>query len=810
MAAPGTRHSYPTRDKGRPLSRYGCTNHVILTGSGKPCPARELQLSLCATGASTESVPYGSTNVLCCETPFGTLALTTGSGLHVGSYAMQRLSEGEYVTERLAAGQPPFTDADVLALLDPRSIAVMGASADPAKAGGRPISYMRHLGFTGQIYPVNPNRSEVGGLRCYPSLGDIPEPVDLCVLAVPAEQVESSLKECAECGVKGAIVFASGFAEVGNDGRKRQDRIRKTALDNDIALVGPNCMGFVNFRTGAAPTFTTALERGKDMRPGQIAFVTQSGAVGAFVLGLAQDQSVGLSHFITTGNESVLGFAEYATALLQDPTTRVIAGYLEGLPGESLVRVAQSALAADKPLVIMKVGTSAAGAAASVAHTGKLVGSDQVYASVFRQFGIARAESLEELLDFSSALATERRPDGARVGIVSISGGAAILMADWCERLRLPMADFSGATLARLRRCLPWFGAVGNPVDTTGRPLWDEGMLEEAIAAVADDPGVDMVLCHVGLAPGSAQRLSAEIVRAASGTKKPLLVTWLRENESEPQQALRRAQVPVFVDPVRMTRAASVLVAYATAKRHQATREPELPSMPGLPAGTVVTEHTAKLWLADCGLRGPREEVVTSASEAVSAAQEIGFPVCAKLLSPDVPHRSELGGVRLNLRTADDVSHAFAEVVAASPVGAHVEGVLISEQVENGIELIVSGFRDSNFGPCILCGIGGIHAELFSDTAVRLAPVDPEGAREMLASLRGSALISGSRGGKPADIMAASSIISRVSALIAQCPPEITAIEINPLVVYPEGKESVVLDALITRGESPRGEFPRS
>jgi acyl-CoA synthetase (NDP forming) len=694
-------------------------------------------------------------------------------------------------------------EARLRSMLNPASIAVVGASEDPTKAGGRPLRYLEQLGYDGVIYPVNPSRATVRGLPCYPSLGALPGPVDLCVLAVSAGLIEQSLRDCAAAGISSVIVFASGFAEVGDEGRERQGSLRRIAADHDIALMGPNCLGFVNFGSGAAATFTTALE-GRSLPPGRIAFVSQSGAVGAFVLGLAADQGVGFSHFITTGNEAVLGFADYAGALLDDQGTAVIAGYLEGVDGRRLIHLGRRALAAGKPLVLMKVGTSTAGAAASAAHTGKLVGSDGVYSAAFRQFGITRAESVEQLLDFSLVLASGRRPAGRRVGVVSISGGAAILIADWCERLGLDMARFGDATSARLRAVLPWFGSSGNPVDTTGRPLWDEGMLGEALSAVAADPDVDLVLCHVGLAPDTTVRIAAEIEQAARGTGKPVLVTWLPENDPAPQQSLRDAGVPLFIDPVRMTRAAGALADYAEAARRQADSgcapragSPAAGSPAAEPpAGRIITEQAAAGWLRQQGLTVPRGALARTEDEAVAVAREIGYPVCAKLLSPDVPHRSDVGGVKLDLRTAPQVAEAFAAVVAAVP-GARVDGVLITEQFPAGLELIVSGFRDPDFGPCVLCGIGGVLAEVLDDTVIRLAPVTAGDGREMLASLRGAALLTGPRGSEPVDVTAAAAAIARVSELIASCPADVTAIEINPLAVYPTG--AVVLDALITR-----------
>lgn len=687
------------------------------------------------------------------------------------------------------------------ALLSPRSVAVVGASADPGKAGGRPLHYMLQLGYQGDLYPVNPNRDEILGLRAYPTLADVPAVPDLCVIAVPAEAVEGYVEECARLGVRAAIVFASGYAETGPEGRTRQERLRTLALEHGIALAGPNCLGLVNVRSGVAPTFTTALERRSHLEPGSIAFVSQSGAVGAFLLGMIQDAALGISHFVTTGNEAALGFVDYARHLIGDPETRVIAGYLEGVDGRELVAVGEAARTAGKPLVLMKVGSSAAGAAASAAHTGKLAGADAVYDAVFRRYGIARAQSLDELLDFSRALSAPRLPDGAGVGIVSTSGGAAILIADWCERTGLEVVDLAPSTADRLRDVLPWFAGGRNPVDTTGRPLWDEEMLHDTLAAVAADPSVELVLCHVGLAPGPGRRIAAEFLRAASETEKPFFACWLPEIDPEPHAALRAAGVPIFSDPVRMTKAAAETVRYERARRRARSTAAAPAVQEPLPDGDVLAEHEATPWLARHGLRTTAQRVVQSQAEAVAAAEELGFPVCLKLVSPDVVHRSDIGAVQVGITAPTEVSAAYSAILAAATEHAptaQIAGILVQEMVDHtGVELIVSGFRDATFGPCVLCGVGGVLAEVLRDTVIRPAPVGEAEAREMLEELRGAALLHGPRGTAPVDIDAAASAVATVSALIAGAGADVETIEINPLLVGTSS--ATVLDALITR-----------
>lgn len=690
------------------------------------------------------------------------------------------------------------------ALLDPRSVAVVGASSDAGKAGGRPLHYMLQTGYDGALYPVNPHRSEVLSLRAYPSLADLPEVPDLCVIAVPVDHVEQYLVQCGELGVRAAIVFASGYAETGDEGRARQQRLQQIAVAYGMAVAGPNCLGLVNARTGAAPTFTTALERRPHLEQGPISFVSQSGALGAFLLGMIQDEELGITHFVTTGNEAVLDLSDYVRYMLEDDQTRVIAGYLEGADGARLISVFGAALAQAKPLVLMKVGSSSAGAAASVAHTGKLVGVDAVYDAVFRRYAVTRAQSLDELLDFSRALAMNRLPAGSGVGIVSTSGGAAILLADWCDRLGLDVVKLAPATTERLEAALPWFAGRRNPVDTTGRPLWEPEMMHDTLAAVAADPAVDVVLCHVGLAPGPGRRIADELVRAAEAAGKPILVCWLREIDPEPHAELRRHGIPAFSDPVRMTRAAAATVDYARARGIALeVAAPEPLTVGAVPDGKVVSEHAARGWLVDHGLPGLDEAVATSPPAAVAAAERIGYPVCLKVLSADVTHRSDIGAVRLGLTGPAEVTRAYGEIVAAVDrhvPGARIDGMLVMEQIAtDGVELIVSGFRDAAFGPCVLCGIGGILAEVMRDTVIRPAPVGAAEARSMVEELRGAALLDGPRGTPASDVEAAAAAIARLSALMAGADPDVDTIEINPLLVLADGAGVKVLDALITR-----------
>jgi len=691
----------------------------------------------------------------------------------------------------------PITHHALRALLDPQSIAVVGASSDRGKAGGRPLWYLQEMGYAGPIYPINPHRRELGSLPCYPSLNAVPGPIDLCIVAVPAEQVEGTILDCAARGVPAAVVFASGFAEIGPDGQQRQARIREVALAYGMALCGPNCLGLLNVRSGAAATFTTALERCIEVPIGNVGFVSQSGAIAAFILALAQDQGVGLCSFVTTGNEAVLRFEDYIRYLVDDENTQVIIGYVEGVDGAAFVDVARLARARHKPLVVMKVGASVAGAGTAATHTGKLAGADAVYNAVFRQLGVVRARSVEDLLDFGRTLSEARLPQGGRVGIVSISGGAAVLMADWCELSSLEVPPLTPDTRTQLQSVLPWFATAANPLDTTGRPLWEEGMLRDCLTIMAQAPEVDMILLHVGLAPGPGRRIAEEILAAAGASDKPLLVCWLPESDPIPHAMLREAGVPIYVDPTRLVRSAAVLAWYAATSAaptssHRTFIEPFSEDM---------TDFQAREWLTRVGITMPREAVTTVSNEAVAQAETIGFPVCLKIVSPDVLHRSELGAVRVGLNSTGEVAGAFDEIltnVETSVPDARVEGILVQEMVVNGTELMVSTFRDETFGPVVVCAMGGIAVEVLQDRVIRLAPVSSTEARAMLSELRGAPLLFGVRGGAPRDVEAAADAISLLSTVLP-ASEALDAVEINPLIVLEEGRGVRAVDTVIRR-----------
>lgn len=702
--------------------------------------------------------------------------------------------------------------ASLRPLLDPASIVVVGGSSDPRKAGGRPLDYLSRSGFRGQVTAVNPAYDEIAGVPCYPDLDTVPTPTDLCIIAVPSESIEGVLERCAALGIPAAIVFASGFGELGSEGRDRQQRLVRIAEEGGIALLGPNCLGLANFRSGALATFTTALEVEIEVPQGRIAFVSQSGAIGAFVLQLAQQRQVGLSHFVTTGNEAVIGFTDVARYFLDDPATSVIAGYLEGVDGQELVALATAALEARKPLVVMKVGSSAAGARASVSHTGKMVGRDELYDAAFRRHGIVRADSIEALLDISRALAIASRPQGSRAGIVSISGGAAILMADASAAAGLAVHSLSRDTRSALEELLPEFATPGNPLDVTGRPLWEEGMLHGALTALGRDPGVDVLLIHVGLAPGVEDRIADEIATAVGKTTKPALVCWVPDRGADWYRRLRDAGIPVFDDPVKLVSAASAIVQFADAVRRHDAADSERSEItfphPNWESGPVMAEASAKSLLQQWGLRVPRAQLVKTAEDAARAAEQLGYPVVVKLVSPRLTHRARIGAVRTYLHDAPHVRAAFDDVVAAARAhmpGLPIEGVLVEAMVAGGYELYVAATRDPSFGAAIACGPGGVNVEMLGHTSTELAPIAREDATRMLASAGLTPEVA-----DRFDVAAAADVLISLSDVIGSLS-DVQTIEVNPLAVLPPGLGAVALDALIVRdcSDADSKEAPR-
>lgn len=700
----------------------------------------------------------------------------------------------------------PVTDlvADPLAMLfHARSIAVVGASQVEESVGGRPIKYLLQYGFGGKIYPVTPRYDSISGIECYPSVRDIPGPVDLALLAVSAARIPDVLEDCAAKGVPTVLVFSSGFAELGEEGRQAQAQLVQRARQLGVRICGPNSMGTMNFRSGLTATFSAVLER--THRAGPIALVSQSGMYGAYILAQATALNLGLGLFATTGNEADIDLSEVLDHVVRDSETRAVLAYLEQVrDGDAFVHAAETALEQDRPIVIIKVGKSDVGARTAQSHTGAIVGSHDAYEAVFRQYGLISVDTVDEMLDVAQFVDYGIFPAGKRVGIISLSGGAAVMLADACAASGLEVPTLPDEVQARLKQRVP-FAGVANPIDATGQLFNEPDIYEDFLRALVEQDNIDTLVLFFGQMIGYVEELGTTVVResvkAARDSGKPFVMVAM-PGDGRAAQMLKEGGIPHLTDPDRTIRAIAALANYRERRevlleRKRLARDVDLSP---IPRAEVDTELGAKKFLAAHGIRVAREHLAQSPGDAVRQAEAIGYPVALKVNSPDIMHKTDVAAIRLGLRTASAIESAFEEIMRSVDdrcPDAEVRGILVQEMVPPGIELILGVKRDPVFGPMILCGLGGIHTEILQDFAMRRAPVDRETAAEMLGELRGYKLLEGVRGSDTADIDALIDAIVSLSNVAVRAGEWIEELDINPLIVLPQGSGCIVADALI-------------
>ncbi|MDE3074258.1 MAG: acetate--CoA ligase family protein [Chloroflexota bacterium] len=713
-------------------------------------------------------------------------------------------------------GESGLRGSRLAPLLRPRSIAIVGASRNLDSLNGRPLKHLQVHGYHGPIYPVNPRYEEIAGLRCYPSLDALPVRPDVVVVGVGAARVQGVLEQCAELGIPAAIVFASGYAEMGEEGRRAQQEIAELAQRAGLLVCGPNTLGLLNAQIGAATSFSQAAAR--KLPRGPIAFVTQSGAFGTAITALAERMGIYFDYFLNTGNEASLQFADYVEDVLQDPAIRVVAGYIEGISdGPRFLDVARQAMEAGKPIVLAKVGRYGAGRRAAASHTGSLAGADAVYDAVLRQVGVLRVHDEEELLDTASLFASYDGPlpAGNAVALVTQSGGAGVLMADRCEELGLRVPELREETKARLRERMPPFAGVVNPVDITAQFIADPRLLEAALRTVAADPGVDVIVFYLAMMPGHAEEVVGHLKAARAVIDKPLIVAWAAAPEHAVTE-LRELGIPTVPTATRAVNALANFTRYAEARRRLLRQGAVGETVTPPPAvewlrrtrqanagpGTAVSDTLAREVLAAYGVTFPAEALVHSASEARAAADLIGYPVALKVVSPTLLHKTEAGAVALDLRDGAAVATGYERVLARArthqPQG-QVEGVLVQQMVAdpNGVEVLVGVSRDPALGPIVAFGLGGIQVDLLHDVALRHAPFGREEAASMVRQIRGARLLDGFRGRPRADVAALVDLLVAVSRLAADLGDVVAEVDLNPVIVLPEGLGVRAVDRLI-------------
>jgi acetate---CoA ligase (ADP-forming) len=694
------------------------------------------------------------------------------------------------------------------AVFRPRAIAVVGASDDPVKIGGRPLAFLLRHGYAGRVFPVNPSRATVQGLPAFPSLGAIPEAVDLAIVVVPAERVEESLEAAAAKGVRAAIVFSSGFAEVDAAGRAAQGRLRALAERTGLRIIGPNCQGFAHLPSRLVATFASPfLEPG--LATGGIAMVSQSGAMAGMIYEMARAAGLGLNYWVSTGNEADVQAAEILAEVVEDEETRVACCYLEDVKDAGLLREALArAHRRGVPVFVLKSGRSAAGRRAASSHTGALAGEDAVYDAVFADWGAIRCADPAELLALPQAFLRYQEA-GRRVAILSNSGGLGVISVDLCADLGLTPAEFTEATTAALRAALPDFAAAANPVDLTAQMLTDPGMLTRVLPALEADPGVDAIVFQIALlgAATDLARLVADVAAVAERTRKVVAVSCPQRPVVD---AFRAGGVLAFDDPSVALRSLACL-ARATERRPRwlertTAPRPPLHTAPAPPAGRgpgqFLNEWESQRLLAPFGLPLVDTVFVTSAKAAPDAADQLGYPVVVKICAAALPHKSDVGGVALGLPDRAAVAAACRRInaeVRARASGAALEGFLIQRQARGALELALGVKMDPVFGPVVLVGSGGVLIEVLRDFRLLLPPIDAATAEEALRGLRIGGLWDGVRGGAPLDLPAAMDLLQRLGEAARSLAGLVSEIDLNPVLVGRRGEGVTVLDALVKR-----------
>lgn len=697
------------------------------------------------------------------------------------------------------------------ALFNPASVAVVGATNDSGRIGGVPINLMLKRGYRGRILPINPKYAEIQGLRAYPTLGAVGAPIDVAIVAVPAAAVAQTLEDAIAAGVKALVLFSSGFAEVDAAGREAQQAIAARARAAGVRLLGPNCLGSMSFGSAVYATFSPAPRAG-ETRVGNIAIVSQSGAFGAFAYSLARLKGLGMSYWITTGNEADVEFADCVEWLARDPGTQVILGYMEGCrDGARLKRALAAAQAAGKRVAITKVGRTALGSAAAASHTAALTGEDAVYDALFRQYGVWRARTVDELFTVGYAASTCALPVSSRIGLLTVSGGVGVLMADDAADAGLDVAEMPAAAQEAIRAVIP-FAGPRNPVDITGQFQNHPELLATTLDCMLGQGEADgryaMTLFFPAAAllgsPQAQSIIDALIAARARHPHAVLALTGLTRPEQ--RAALEAAGIPVLEEPSGAVRAFGALAFFAASARRRAARRPvELPAAAPPPAHAL-TEHEALRLVAEAGLPVMPCTHAATADDAVAAAERHGYPVVLKLSSRTITHKSDVGGVRLNLADAPAVRAAHAAILAAAQAadpGAHVDGVLVAPMIRGGVECILGVQRDPVFGPVVMFGLGGVLVEALKDVSFRVAPIDAPEARAMIDEIRARRVLDGMRGAPAADIDALADAIATLSRFAAAHADTIESLDLNPFVVMPrdaagvDGMKALALDAVL-------------
>lgn len=696
----------------------------------------------------------------------------------------------------------------------PSSIAIIGASRDTMKIPGLLLSFLRKNGFPGQIYPVNPNYPDIDGLKCYPSLAAIGQPIDLAIVIIPARAVLGVLEECAGLGVKNAVIISSGFAEEGGDAIAMQDAIAALAKRTGMRISGPNAEGFFNEIGQVAATFSPTV----DVKPDQprliatrkrIGIVAQSGGIGFAIYHRARALGIALSYVISTGNESDLGAGEFLDYMVQDPLTDVVLLFIEGIRDtDRFLAAAQRAAETGKPVIVTKVGRSGAGGRAAASHTASMAGWSAAYDAVFAKYGFIVSNDLDEAVTIAALLTSTPLPKGDRVAVVTVSGGAGIWGADALAGQGLQVPELSAPLQAVIRGLIPAYGSPRNPIDITAQAVHSGG-LQKTIELLDESDEVDAILVVISLSSETRMPFKQPELQPVIETKRKTIVFWSYTLPSNFARTGLAASGVVVLSG--LTHLAVALRQMAARARFRLAPPVEMPPvvLPDLSAhltSATLSEYDSKALLRAAGVELPDEILVKEKRLLDGEIARLGFPLVLKIQSRDIPHKSEVGGVRVNVATEDAAFAAYDALLANARrhrPDATIQGVLLGPMAGKGVEIIVGTLTDATFGPMVMVGLGGVTAELFRDVVYRPAPVGAVEATLMLGELKAASLLDGFRGAPKADVPALAALIAQLSRIAASGKDDIAEIEINPVLVHALGDGVTIVDALVVPKPRP-------
>jgi len=713
-------------------------------------------------------------------------------------------------------------------LFHPKSIAVVGASTDSRKMSGRVVNFMVSHRSSATIFPINPKKEvkEIFGVPCFRSLDDIKESIDQVIIALPAALVLEQLKKCAQLGVKSAVIFSSGFAEMGGKGIELQRALVEIAKSAKIAICGPNCQGIINIDENIISSMTNVLCLEQIVR-GNVGFVSQSGALAGSILSLAQKDKIGFSHWVSVGNEAVIGIADFLKYLVSDPATQVIAVYLESVKDvQKWRRVFHDAIYAEKPIIYIKSGISEAGSKAVSSHTGSIAGEDFIAESFFQQNGAVRVGEIEEMFDNVMMFSAGKRPAKGRVGIITSSGGAGIIIADACSKHNVPLATLSITTQEALLMKLPKFASVLNPVDVTAQLFQmifteDMQLYKNCLRVMLKDSGIDVLIIALTMIIGErANKIAEDIVEISKETDKPILVVWLAGDLAlDGYRILKDHNIPLYFSASRCIKALNNAVNYydnlgsykrSINKRQKLTSQISCSSSRNRAlellneSENCLTENEGRKILALYNISMPQGLLISKESDIASQLQTLTYPLVMKIDSPDILHRSDAQCVITGIEDSTSAHDAFCRIIKnakAYKPECRINGVLVEEMVEGEslMELIVGVKNDSIFGPAMILGAGGIYVEIFKEIVCRVLPITRMDATTMIKNLKFYKIMEGVRGREPLDIQALEDTLLSVSQFAWDCKELITEVDINPLFLLPHGRGVKAADVLVMK-----------